>query len=374
MKFISSFCQVLKDNVLLFRDLFRRRLAIILFDRKTKIFKGEEGDGCGKRFLVVRWDAKLGDSIVCSWLYREIKKNNDKNQLIVIGNSNFKDLYESFWGGDVFYLKKRPSYRELRMLAEQMGQVDYTIHFGERLKMRDIYFLSRLSTSHIAGIDDGLNLIDIKLGERTYNKHFCEKFTTFLHLIGYQDIDSTYIIPRFPLVESEIRSQDWALESNTICFNPYGSGSSRKMDTEIIISVCDMMLRETNFSIIFLCMREQLKEVTGIISRTMAPERMFCLPSGSISIESLFSQLRMSIGLVSVDTATVHIASGLNLPTLAIYNSRNGEEDHNFLSWHPNNEKSIVLFTKDLDGRGVNSLSIDEFESRFKQWVKLFLS
>lgn len=106
----------------------------------------------------------------------------------------------------------------------------------------------------------------------------------------------------------------------------------------------------------------------------MAPERKFCLPSESISIESLCSQQRMSIGLVSVDTVSVHIASGLNLPTWAIYNSRNGEEDHNFLSRHPNNEKSVVLFTKNLDSSGVNLLSIDEFKSRFKQWVKLFIS
>lgn len=66
MKVISSFCQVIKDAFLLCRDLFRRRLAIILFDRKTNIFKGEAGDGCGKRFLVIGWDAKLGDYIVCS--------------------------------------------------------------------------------------------------------------------------------------------------------------------------------------------------------------------------------------------------------------------------------------------------------------------
>lgn len=64
------------------------------------------------------------------------------------------------------------------MLAEQIGQVNYTIHIGERLKkrlkMRDIYFLSRLSTSQISGIDDGLNLIDINLGERAY-KNFSQK-------------------------------------------------------------------------------------------------------------------------------------------------------------------------------------------------------
>lgn len=70
-------------------------------------------------------------------------------------------------------------------------------------------------------------------------------------------MDSTYIIPMlFPLVESKIRTHDWAQERNTIFFNPYDSGSSRKMDTEIIISVCDMMLRETSFSIVLLCMRE----------------------------------------------------------------------------------------------------------------------
>ncbi|MGL5496040.1 MAG: glycosyltransferase family 9 protein [Aeromonas sobria] len=129
------------------------------------------------------------------------------------------------------------------------------------------------------------------------------------------------------------------------------------------------MLRETEFSIVLLGMRNQFNEIEDLITRTIEPERIFCLPPEDISIESFFSQLRMSIGLVSVDMATVHIAAGLDLPTLAIYNSKNGEADQNFSNWHPNNERADVFFTKDCEGRGVNSLSVDDFESRFKQWV-----
>ncbi|WP_139694106.1 glycosyltransferase family 9 protein [Aeromonas sobria] len=376
MKIKSRLFKAIKDQLFLGRDLFRRRLARMLFDKKSNFTKQDCSiSRCnGKRFLVIRWDAKLGDSIVCSWLYREIKKENENNQLVVVCNSNTQKLYEDIWGGDVFVVKKRPSYRELRLLAEKIGLVDYTIHFGEQLKMRDIYFLSKLSTSFIAGMDDDLDLINIKLGQVTSEKHFSEKFVCFFNRIGYLNIDTKYIIPAFPLVEDKISSYRWPQKSNTICFNPYGSGSSRRMDSGMIISLCDMMLRETCFSILLLGMRDQVNEIEDLVARTIEPERIFCLPPEDISIESLFSQLRMSVGLVSVDTATIHIASGLNLPTLAIYNSKSGEADQNFLNWHPNNERADVFFTKDFDGRGVNSLSVDDFESRFKQWVTQFLS
>lgn len=368
--------KTIKDQLFIGRDLFRRRLARILFDKEINCNKHNLpiSRGNGKKFLVIRWDAKLGDSIVCSWLYREIKKENKNNQLIVICNCNIHKLYENIWGGDIFVIKKRPSYRELRLLAEKIGFVDYALHFGEQLKMRDIYFLSKLSTTCIAGMDDDLDLINIKLGQVTSEMHFSEKFVYFLNGVGFFNVDAKYIIPDFPLVENKISSYRWPQKSNTICFNPYGSGSSRRMDSELIISLCDFMLRETSFSIVLLGMRDQVKVIEHMIAKTIDPGRVFCLPPGDVSIESLFSQLRMSIGLVSVDTATIHIASGLNLPTLAIYNSKSGEPDQNFLNWHPNNEKADVVFTKDLSGRGVNSLSVDDFESRFKQWVKRFLS
>lgn len=173
--------KTIKDQLFIGRDLFRRRLARILFDKEINCNKHNLpiSRGNGKKFLVIRWDAKLGDSIVCSWLYREIKKENKNNQLIVICNCNIHKLYENIWGGDIFVIKKRPSYRELRLLAEKIGFVDYALHFGEQLKMRDIYFLSKLSTTCIAGMDDDLDLINIKLGQVTSEMHFSEKFVHF---------------------------------------------------------------------------------------------------------------------------------------------------------------------------------------------------
>lgn len=53
----------------LLRDRVRRALGILLFDKKTPL--GIQGEV--NHILVVRWDAKLGDSFISSFFFREIK-------------------------------------------------------------------------------------------------------------------------------------------------------------------------------------------------------------------------------------------------------------------------------------------------------------
>ena len=61
------------------------------------------------------------------------------------------------------------------------------------------------------------------------------------------------------------------------------------------------------------------EEVTGIRAGLSRPERLLLSPDAP-SLAGLFAQLRQCQGLISVDTATVHIAAGLHKPILGLYN------------------------------------------------------
>ena len=54
----------------LFRDQIRRKVGVLLFDRQAAKPELKKI----KNILVIRWDAKLGDSYISSFFFREIKK------------------------------------------------------------------------------------------------------------------------------------------------------------------------------------------------------------------------------------------------------------------------------------------------------------
>ncbi|MNG17979.1 hypothetical protein D3C84_1020040 [compost metagenome] len=110
------------------------------------------------------------------------------------------------------------------------------------------------------------------------------------------------------------------------------------------------------------------KEVSALKSKVSEPARILLSPD-TPSLGGLFTQLRRCQGLVSVDTATIHIAAGLALPILGLYNPDLGGGSENFDEWHPNRPDAVVLFSKNQMHQDINSLDLAEFELTFRRWV-----
>lgn len=150
----------------LWRDILRRKLGILLFDRHQSVRPSSHG-----ATIFVRWDAKLGDAIVSSWVAREIKNKFPERKVYVITSSAMAPLFREFFNFDcVFEIPKRAGYMELKKLANEMGDVDYLVHFSQKMKMKDLYFISKVGSKNVAGIDDELNCINIKIGQETAGK------------------------------------------------------------------------------------------------------------------------------------------------------------------------------------------------------------
>ena len=64
-----------------------------------------------KKILFLRYDGKIGDYIITSWIYREIKKQRPDIQIDVVGISKNEKLFLNNKSIDKFYkLKKVRSY------------------------------------------------------------------------------------------------------------------------------------------------------------------------------------------------------------------------------------------------------------------------
>lgn len=346
------------------RDSIRRKLGCWLFDKN----KTRPTVHCNSKVVLLRWDAKLGDAIVSSWVTREIHKAQPEREVWVVTTPAMAPLFREHFDVDrVVEMRKRPSYRELTKLAHELGQVGYLVHLAKQLKMKDIFFLNKVNACHIIGTDDQLACVDIKLGQRTAGRHFVDKFREMLTVIGIPAPDTRYIIPQHSVWDASLTAW-WPMDKIVISFNPYGNGSARRLRPDLIVRMLEMMLADCNHTICLLFPPGLTDEVAALKGGVSDPDRIIISPE-SPSFGGLFTQLRHSAALVSVDTATVHIAAGLALPILGLYNPDLGGGDENYAEWHPNTRDAMTLFSKSLTSQDINSLDMNEFEQTFSRWI-----
>ncbi|HEH9413605.1 TPA: glycosyltransferase family 9 protein [Aeromonas salmonicida] len=304
----------------LLRDRIRRKIGIFLFDKQ--VLPGLHGEI--NHILVIRWDAKLGDSFVSSFFFRELKKLPNK-VITVITTPSLEVLYKNDFGVDhVIAVDKRPDYKTLRRIASSIDHVDLAVHLTEGMKMKDLYFLYKLSPTNIASLDDNVARVNIKLSDTTRGMLFQEKYTYLLNMLGLMDVDTTYIIP------DVARDKVISGCDNSIIINPFGSTRYKSMSqgkvTELL-TVLGQCFPTRHFALLSspATREDAQKMINGCGANNVA------LLEGVNTIEDAIYCIRAANVVISVDTAIVHIAAGLKKPLIAIYPLHGNE----FNQWLP---------------------------------------
>lgn len=80
----------------------------------------------------------------------------------------------------------------------------------------------------------------------------------------------------------------------------------------------------------------------------------------SRSVYDSIEIMRQADYIFSVDTATVHIATGLQKPLLALYNP----DEENYKEWHPNNKLSDSIFAQKNNPPNINFFDKSSFKEK----------
>ena len=295
---------------------FRRVVARVVFrllaDRLPKPRSAKES----LHILVPRWDAKLGDSIVSSFFFREARRLNARVTVLTV--VELAQAHTQDFGVDqVVITNANPGVLELRRLAQQLGQVDVVVHLVGRIQPAEILFLRLLRPTRVYSLDDRLRCVNRKFGETTAGLDMAERYRRVLMDLGASMVDRKYIVPLPDTMPNPTLAPK-------ILLNPYASRPDKCLAFDRSVSLLHAIADAyPTRSVGILCSpatQEDALRMEVAVARSNVH-----VVHGLASPKDVAGYIRCAQVVVSVDTAIVHMAVGLETRLVAIYPDVDGQ-------------------------------------------------
>lgn len=309
--------------------MISRRIARLLFDRKPRPHTSLTGGTA----LLIRWDGKLGDSIVSSFVYRELRKSGNW-QVFVATTPELADLHADVFNPDKMFLTPAgPGWAALFQLWRRLGKVDVVVHLSGVLPPREIFFLWLLRPSQVYGLDDELGWVTAKLGIATESVSIQARYAEVVRRMGTQAVNTSPALP--PATGHR----------GYIAFNPYASRAGKSMGAlkaALTLSCLAKAFPDKEFRVLSSPATDPsaLQLVQAVARKNV---RLF---EGLPTVNAAIAAVEGAEAVISVDTGIVHVAVALKKPLVAIYPSLGDNYD----PWRPDETPTtkVILAPQDV--------------------------
>ena len=366
----------------IFQDYMReKRLKIgkYIWDRKekSKIIEGDNflKDNNIKSILFLRYDGKIGDMIVNSLMFREIKKVYPDIKIgvvargaaidIIKNNPNVDEIYE--------YHKDRKKIKDLALKIKE-EKYDLLIDFSEMLRVNQMMLINLCG----ARINIGLDRKDWKLFDLSiesgkdfkWTEHITKRYLAYLIKLGLkkENIDISYDIylkdeKKYEAFFNKIK------ENKKIILNPYGASKHKSFNIETLENIITY-LKDKDIAIILVYFGDKYKELEFLEKKY----KSVYIPKKIESILNTAILIKKSDYVISPDTSIVHIASAFNKKMITVYPPKGGKYGIDHLVWAPKSKYNKVIFCKDKTGNydeiDINTFDFDEMKEEILKMLE----
>lgn len=344
------------------------KIARLLWDKKekVKIIKEDliEKNGIDS-IIIMRDDGKIGDMVVSSFIYREIKRQYPNIKIGVVTRKGATDIIkDNHYIDKIYEYKKDSSY--LKNLANEIAKEKYNllIDTSTILREKQIMFISKCDCKINLGVDkEGWQLFDISVPEEK-NSHITKRFINILEVLGIKEIQSNYDIQisdeALVKVEKKIKEEENILEvsgKERVILNPYTASKHRNFNRKNIEKIIEILLKYRENELYLLGHGENKKEILEIKEKIKDKRVHYIELAGIQEVIALIKNCEM---IISPDTSIVHIGVGLDKKVIAIY--REDVIGNNGVLWGPNSDKAIQIFSKENKDDDINNFDMREIE------------
>ena len=366
----------------IFQDYMReKRLKIgkYIWDRKDKV-KILEGNGFLeendiKSILFLRYDGKIGDMVVNSLMFREIKKvyPNIKIGIVARGaaidiikdNPNVDKIYE--------YYKDRKKIKDLALKIKE-EKYDLLIDFSEMLRVNQMMLINLCG----ARINIGLDRKDWKLFDLSiesgkdfkWTEHITNRYLAYLIKLGLkkESIDISYDI--YLKDEKKYETFFYKIKENKkLILNPYGASKHKSFNIENLENIITY-LKDKDIAIILVYFGDKYKELEFLEKKY----KSVYIPKKIESILNTTILIKKSDYVISPDTSIVHIASAFNKKMITVYPPKGGKYGIDHLVWAPKSKYNKVIFCKDKTGNydeiDINTFNLVEMKKEILKMLE----
>ena len=337
MKFVKL--KLVKNIFNRFIKILARKIAIFLFDKEISLGVNRPI----KHILLINWNGRIGDAIVSSFFYREVRKLNNIVISVVI-TEQLRTLYSEHYKVDnIFVVSNKLRYYELYKISKEIKDVDTIVPLMGYLNMKNLFFISRLKPNNLFSLDDELGFSNIQMGKKTDKFLMHEIFSFILKELGVKDIDDKYIIP-------QVGKQNMEYD---ILFNPFASRLDKSFSIQKSVNILILIISKYSDKRIGILSSPNTKEIAYEIVKRIKHKNVSVVNQ----IDSFYDAINIiknSNIIISIDTSLVHIASGLNKKLIAVYY----KPGKSFNAWLP--KKSIntkIIFSLGTENYKVKDMN-----------------
>ena len=365
----------------IFQDYMRaKRLKIgkYIWDRKekAKIVEGDNflKDNSIKSILFLRYDGKIGDMIVNSLMFREIKKVYPDIRIGVIARGAAIDIIKDNPNVDKIYeyYKDRKKIKDLALKIKE-EKYDLLIDFSEMLRVNQMMLINLCGTRINIGLDrKDWELFDLSIEsgkDFKWTEHITKRYLAYLIKLGLkkENIDISYDIyledeKKYEAFFNEIK------ESKKLILNPYGASKHKSFSVENLENIINY-LKNRDIAIILVYFGDKYKELEFLEKKY----KYVYIPKKIESILDTAILIKKSDYVISPDTSIVHIASAFNKKMITVYPPKGGKYGVDHLVWAPKSEYSRVIFCKDKTGTydeiDINTFNFDEIKEEILKLI-----
>lgn len=365
----------------IFQDYMReKRLKIgkYIWDRKekAKIVEGDNflKDNSIKSILFLRYDGKIGDMIVNSLMFREIKKVYPDIKIGVIARGAAIDIIKDNPNVDKIYeyYKDRKKIKDLALKIKE-EKYDLLIDFSEMLRVNQMMLINLCRARINIGLDrKGWELFDLSIEsgkDFKWTEHITKRYLAYLIKLGLkkENIDVSYDIylkdeKRYEVFFNEIK------ESKKLILNPYGASKHKSFSIETLENIITY-LKDKDIAIILTYFGDKYKELEFLEKKY----NYVYIPKKIESILDTAILIKKGDYVISPDTSIVHIASAFNKKMITVYPPKGGKYGVDHLVWAPKSEYSRVIFCKDKIGNydeiDINTFNMEEMKEEILKLI-----
>lgn len=344
------------------------KIARLLWDKKekVKIIKENliEKNGIDS-IVIMRDDGKIGDMVVSSFIYREIKKQYPNIKIGVVTRKGATDIIkDNHYVDKIYEYKKDSGY--LKNLANKIAKEKYDllIDTSTILREKQIMFINKCDCKINLGVDkEEWQLFDISVPEEK-NSHITKRFINILEILGIKEIQSNYDIQisdeALVKVEKKIKEEENILEASgkeRVILNPYTASKHRNFNRKNIEKIIEILLKYRENELYLLGHGENKKEILEIKEKIKNKRVHYIELNGIQEVIALIKNCEL---IISPDTSIVHIGVGLDKKVIAIY--REDIVGNNSILWGPNSDKAIQIFSKENKDDDINNFDMRKLE------------
>lgn len=358
-----------------FRQLNRKRingtrnlilnLVIFLFDsRRNQVKTSEDAP-----ILVLRSDGKIGDSIVASGFFRELKRLSPKSKIIVIGNPQVLSVYKNSDYIDEIFVLKKGLVSTLKIFSQiRKTHFKFFLNSTDEVKPHAAFFQGQIKAGEkfifcSTRLKSTTRVIDYE-GGQTHFSYLYEN--TLKALSPRESFDVSYELKISPLVLKRVKDllKDYVGEGRRIILlNSFAGTKLRSFSQETTLKIVELLLKDPNNMVISIGAPHDLRIIKLWMNKL--PSNRWTSLDKLKTLEEAFAQIYFSDLLITPDTSLVHAACALKKKVVAVYRQR--KEFKNSSVWGPrmkdkSNYRVIHAVSQDEKYWDVNLVKISDIE------------